>query len=429
MAAFDGLKIRKLNGGLGRLARSGDAVMGLLCGGVATSKLAIGEVVTLIQLRDAEQLGINESYDSKNKVLVYHHIKEFFRYAPNGTLQLQLAPLGTSITDLCDNKKGYIKQLLNRLGSAGELPNPAPARSIGVVLNPDPTTYQPTIKNGIDSDVLKAVPKAQVTINELQNEAGFVDAILLEGRSASGSVTTLQDLRTLNAPNVSVVVASDPAIATGHNANYAAVGAALGMLAARKVCENLGSVDILDKPDSKKANESYPLTSAADDAWLTAGLSGGKVISDLSAADQKLLDEKGYIYAGYYNGYAGIYFNDAPTCTKISDDYSFIEMNRVWNKAARLIRRAMIPKLKSAVNVNKSTGHIAPTTIADWENAAKKQLNTLLVEDVVSDADLSINPAQNVLSGAPIVISVRITPKGVAREIVNEIGFSNPFNS
>lgn len=425
MSAFEGPSIQKIKGGLGRRNASTDAVKGLLCGGIATTELAVGKVKKLIQVGDAEDVGINAAYDANNGILVYHHINEFFRYSPDGTLYLMLAPQGTSLTAMCDQSNDYLKKLILDETVKRE------AKSFGVVLNPDTANYTPTIVNSIDSDATTAVVKAQELVNSLREGAVYVDAVLIEGRNAGSDIGSMEKMRALDSENIAVVIANDPSVAERDSAytHYAAVGAALGMLSIRKVHENLGSVDILQKPDGKKGDESYPLTDRAAGAWLTAALSEGTLVSSLSKIEQKTLEDKGYIFAGFYEGYAGIYFNDSATCTEKADDYAYIEMNRVWNKAARYIRRALTPKMKSTIDVDKATGHIAASTIADWENTAFKHLGNMLRNDEVSDLSVFIDPKQNVLSGEPIVIKVSLIPKGVARELVNELGFTNPFNT
>ena len=424
MSAFEGPKIQKINGGLGRRNASTDSIMGLLFGGVTTGSIALGDVKKLIQISDAEDLGLNAAYDANNKILVYHHIAQFFKYSPSGTLYIKIVAQGTTLTDMCDYTKPNLQSLVLDESVKRE------AKSFGVILNPDASTYVATVTNGIDADVTSAVIKAQELIDKLRDDAVYVDAVILEGRKAGGTISTMEDMRTKSCENVSVVIASDPAVVALDPAyvNYAAVGSVIGMLSARKVHENLGSVAIINLPDTKKGDENYALTDKNTNSWLTAAISDGTLVSSLSKVNQKALEDKGYIFAGFYEGYPGIYFNDSPTSVELADDYSFIEMNRVWNKAARYVRLALTPKMKSTIDVDKDTGFIAPTTIASWENAALKKVGNMLKDDEVSNIKISIDPKQNILSGNPIVIVMGVTPKGIAREIINELGFKNPFN-
>jgi hypothetical protein len=73
-------------------------VSSLICGGVATTgaggtqALAIGQIVQLNSILDAQGYGLNDAYDAANSILVYHHIKRFFKRCPSATLYLVLMP-------------------------------------------------------------------------------------------------------------------------------------------------------------------------------------------------------------------------------------------------------------------------------------------------------------------------------------------------
>lgn len=503
---FKGPVTNRLNGGLGRRTPSADGVGLLVCGGVATNLYALGTVVKLIQVKDAENLGINAAYDANNAILVHHHISEYFKYHPNGTLFLMVVAQGTSLTTMCDIGQPYLysaikSEVANRevkfagvvlnpvlyspvtavtisnagtgyqvgdaiaanggsgsgfvaevatIGGAGEITGitinnngagyfSAPVLTVtssggaNAVLTPVlGDKYVAVTANGIDGDVLTAIAKAQELVTTLESEDIFLPSVIIEGRELSGSVANYTNMREQAARNVSVVVAADPAIWALDQAygKYAAVGAAMGMLSIRKVNECLGSVDITNKPSGKEADPDYSLTDRANGRWLKAGLSSGTLVNDLTVAELTAIsnDEKGYIFAGFYESYDGIYFSDSPTCIELSDDYAQIENNRCWGKAAGIVRKALIPKMKGDVDIT-GDGHIAPGTIATWEAAGKRALEVMVTSRELSDRDFYIDPAQNVLGGAPIVTKLSITPRGVARKITNDIGFVNPFSN
>ncbi len=420
--SYDGLKIEKKGGGLGRRKPSQDGVMGLILGGVSTGTLALNTVVKLIQLKDLENFGINESYDANNGILVHHHVSEFFRLSPDGTLYLMLVAQGTSMTDICDTSNDYLKKLIKSETSNREI------RIAGVVLNPDTATYTPTLTGGLDGDVLTAIPKAQELTDNLREDNIYLDSILIEGRQLNGTIAAMTALRTLGSQNISVVISQDPQIANWDTAyaKYASIGSALGMLSVRKVPENLGSVDILEKPSISKGNENYPLTNSANNLWLMAQLSSGVSVATLSQADKTALKDKGYIYAGKYEGYPYIYFNSSATATELSDDFNFIEKNRVWNKAARYVIEVLTPKINSLIDIDTS-GYIAFTTISSWETAVKNKLNNMLADGEVSSIEVYINPKQNMLSEPTIKINISLVPKGIAEKIEVDLGFINPL--
>ncbi len=410
--SFAGIKVNKLQGGMGRRDANTDAVFGLIIGGTATAKLDLNTPVRLIQIEDAENWGITRGYDAANGILAYYHIREFFRLSPSGVLFIMLVPPATQ-TELVSGD--VINSLLFSEISKREI------KYVGIV---------PNTETGI-ADVLSAVPKAQASIQELQAEKSYyLDGIMLEGRDLDENtpIGSMEDLRTLNSPNVSVCIAHDATLPEIHN-KTAAIGAALGMLATRKVSECLGSVNTGNKAESQKGQDFYSLADLANGYFTKASLSNGKSTLKLSMTEKEALTQKGYIYAGFYEGFPGIYFSDSPTCVAINSDYAYIENNRTWNKAVRYLKRALTPKIKSEVDIDSSTGHIKPTTIKDWENSALRQLNNMLSSNEADGIELFIDPEQNVLSGDAIKVKLMIIPKGIARKIEGIVGFSNPFNS
>jgi hypothetical protein len=421
--SFLGPKFNKINGGLGTRAASTDGIGALVLGGVATAELALGEVAKLIQLKDAEDLGITASYDANNDILVHYHISEYFRLHPDGTLYIMLVEQGTTMAEMCDKDEDFVKKVI--LESAQR-----EVKFFGVVLNPE-LPYVPTIQTGLNKDTLEAAAKAQELIEWLQDEHQvFVDLAVIEGRDAADNTNTWLDLRNLVHRNVNIVTAQDPSIAALDNAyaKHAAVGSYLGMQSIRKVSESTGSVDIVNKPASRRADESYPLTSVASGRFVTAALSNGTPAADLTATQKTNLTLKGHIYAGSYEGYPGIYFNQDATCIAITDDYAFGHRARVWNKAVRIARRYLIPKFNSEVPVDKNTGLIDATLVAGWEAGANKALESMLTANECSDISLSIDANQNVFSGEPLRFKLAITPNGISDKIEGDVGMVNPFN-
>ncbi len=422
MSDFNGIQINKIGGGLGRRNPSKDGVCGLIIGGDATDYYNHEEVAKLIQLSDAEVLGIDAAYDANNELLVYHHISEFFRLNPNGTLYLMLADRSYDLYEILAT--GLLQVLVK-----SDVAN----REIKIVAigsaSPGPSEFSASLAQ-LFSDVSGSISAYQQAIDELRLDNIYIDSVILEGRIfLTPIISSLPDLRTFDSPNVSVVIAQDPAIVeinTFAYRKYAAIGSALGMLSVRKVHENLGSVDIIEKPDIAKGNENYPLTFQAKGLWLTANYANVS-INSLTQAEKTALKEKGYIFGGGYEGYPYIYFNSSPTCTELADDFSFIERNRTWNKAARYVIETLTPKINSVVEIDSNSGYIKSSTIASWEAAAKAKLNYMLADGEVAEIDVYIDPKQNVLSGSPVVVKISVTPNGIAEAITVDLGFKNPF--
>jgi hypothetical protein len=109
------INITKLSGGLGRREPNNDMVSALVANGVAVSGgVQLNTVYRLNSLNDAIALKIDASYDSTNNILLYEHIKEYFRINPSGELWLLVPAQSVSYADMVDktNVNGA-KKVLN----------------------------------------------------------------------------------------------------------------------------------------------------------------------------------------------------------------------------------------------------------------------------------------------------------------------------
>jgi hypothetical protein len=421
MNEFSGLLPSKPRGRLGRRNPTADSVFGLVAGGVAVvGLLALGQVVKLSQPADAVAVGINAAYDANNSVLVYHHIQRYFAYNPDGTLFLKVVAQGTSLASMC-GAAGAVQQLVTDEATNGAI------RKVGVVLNPSAAPASGDYTTGLLTDVLNAVPLAQALTTALASQALYLDNIMLEGLlSSTASPTTLPNLRALASDSVSVCIAADPATFADAGA-YAAIGSALGMLSVRKVSECLGSVDIARKPEAAKGTNTYPLTKTALGYFLSACLSNGKPFASLSDTDKSNLGTKGYIYAGKYNGFDGVYFNDSHTCIEASDDYAYIEDSSVWNKAARYLRVGMMPVLKGEVEVDDATGYMTASTTAYYKAKGVKAVGVMATDKEISgEPAVDIAPNQDVVGTSTVSLSLSYKRNGILRNLEGEIGAVNP---
>jgi hypothetical protein len=408
--SFQGVNINKINGGLGG-AESADrvAVMVLGCGPIGDT-LAVNRAYELLQLSDAEALGITEQRDESASRLDWYHLSEVFRLSPETRIHLIAVPTTTKVSDL-KNIPAFITAL----------------RSIDGVN----TIAVSGVTNEIDANMAGGVTAAQILVDNLAADHIYIDAVLLPGAGgyipAAGAISEYTDLRTLDSPNVSVIIGHDPAIAAGKPAyaNHAAVGSALGMLMVRAVHENLGSVDIEVKPSSRKGEQNYSLSDVKAGRWLNAALSNGRGFNTLSIADQNKLNELGYIYVGAFAGYGGYFFSNSHTCEEQDSDYCFIERNAIWNKGARIIRKTLIPRIRSKVEADPKTGYIKDTTISDWDGRVRKALEPMKAEKNVADFDIYINPKQAAVSNSPFSIIVKLVADGVVHEFSIDLGFTN----
>lgn len=409
--SFEGVNINKLQGGLGARNPSTDSVM-MLMFAIPLLALPVGvthyEAIELHQLKDLEDAGIDASFDANEKLLVHHAVSEFFRNAPNGVLHFVAVP--DALTPV---------QLLQAAEMKAAIRKAKDVKGIAI---------GGTAESYVELDGM--VEAVQAEINAFAAEKRLIDFVLLQGNGELNAgvpyaLSTYPNLREKNAANVSVSIAQDPDIASleVEYKLYADVGSVLGMIAVRKVNENAGSVDIVNKPRNRKGLPNYTLTGLTQ--WRRASLSDGRAFDSLSVTDQRLLSSKGYIYAGSFEGFDGVYLNGSPTCVEMASDYAYIENNRVWNKAARAIRQALLPHVRGLVKKDPATGYIQSTTIAAWEGKVNKALAQMEIDDEISGYASYIDPKQMPDELTPLQVKAQVVKDGIVHEFEVDLGLVN----
>ncbi len=404
-----GLSIKKTNGNLGRTASNSDMVSAMVMNGVATSELALGTVYELRSMEDAEALGLDADYDDTNSVLVSHHIERAFLRNPSVILHIMLVAQTVTLTQMVDKENEYLAKLLREKN--GEIVQWAVARNPSV-------GYTPTLVTGLDEDVVNAIPKAQALIEFEETQFRFADGFI-EGKSFNGTATAALDLRTLEADGVSVVIAADKTISalkTIYN-GYAAVGDVLGLASLVSVSQNIGEL----------ADE-FNLTDADNEAFIVAGLSSNKAMSEYSDTAIETLNDKGYIFAEATPGRAGYWLNDSHNCVVNTSDFAYKEGSRTIKKAIKLARVALLPRIKRRIPVDTTTGFIAKTEAKDLETLIKTSIAGMQSDgDISGGIDAYVNPEQNVLETSEFECELTFVPVAIGRAITLKIGFNNPF--
>lgn len=405
MGYLEGFKLKKLEGGLGRTASTKDSVF-LLVGAmtIASTSLEHGKAYRLLQIEDAEKFGINESYDANQKVLAYYHISEVFRLAPNAEIYFLPVATGGKLQD----KSADILKVLRE---------------------------QQTIKGiaafGFTNDVSTLPTEVEVLqtqiVEEAKKDGVLLDFILVEGKGKDDiSYSDLEDLKVKNAPQISVIIGQDKDVAKLDEAYkyHACIGSALGMIAVRSVAENMGSVDIEKKPDTARTYNTYSLTDDGLNRFVSASISTGETIGELSSKSLKDIGNKGYILVAPYVGVAGLYFSNSYTCVSNSSDYCYIENNRVWNKSARLVREALTPRIKSKLKRDPQSGYLKASTTAYLENLAEKAIEQMQIADEISGYSVFINPKQSVSEVEPLKVRIKVVTDDILHGIEGEIGLT-----
>lgn len=406
---FNGVQVNKLSGGLGTTAPGTDNV-NMLIVVVPLLSLPAGvnhwEATKCLLLDDVDNLGFDAAFDANEKLLINHQAKMYFKYAPTAPLYIMAVPDAITIKAIFEDAKFRLA-----------FKNNSEIKGIGLI--------------GTSEDFLTVdavIPDVQAVINSLASEQLRIDYVVLEGKGTAvvTPLANFTDKRALNAANVSVAIGQDPAVAAldAAYAKYADVGSVLGMLAQRKVNENLGSIDIANKPNERSGEENYTLTYGG--SWLGAALSDGQDVTTFTDTQLKALTAKGYIFACDYNEYSGIYFNSSPTCVLVTSDYSYVENNRTWNKAARIIRRVLLPKVKGVVPKDPITGFARPTIIASWKNQVERAIEREMIEpEEISGFDINIPYNQFPDENTPLKANARVVKDGIVHEFVVNVGLVN----
>lgn len=407
MGKLQGINFKKINGGLGRTAPATDGVSLLVVAmSIVGTTMAYGQAAPLIQTRDAEQLGITAATDANNKTLAYYHISENFRLAPESKLYILPVEANNTI-------QSSIEATLKTLRIYREI------KGVGFAGFTNTLTTLPNEVEVLQANLVKQASKEGIDL----------DYVFVEGRGPATAlaVNDYADLRTKNAPNVSVIIAQDRDVAAmdAAYAGHAAVGAALGMINVRRVHENLGSVDIEAKPADSLNYDTYPLTDGGLGRFLHAGTSAGSAMEELTNEQLAALNAKGYIFAGQYEAEAGYYFSNSPTCVSTSSDYAYIERNRTWNKAKRLIAKTLMPKIKSNVPKDPQTGFVRTTTISNWETLLEKALDSMVGNGEISGYGLFLDAQQYPDEQAPFKIRASIVAHGIVHEFEVDLGLTN----
>lgn len=404
---------------VGQLGRLGDTRKsgGLVMGGVPTSSVNLGETYVIYSVKAAENLGLDSTYDITNKVLVHYHISEFFRLNPSGELYFMLVPQGTSMTDMVNKDLAFGAKLLRD----GE----GKVWVLGIILNPL-DTYTPSLAGGFDEDVLLAIPKAQELADSEFQAKRFIPSIFIEGREINGLVGDMDDLHSLvGGPyrNVTVVGLQDIAIAALEVvfSKHAAVGTAVGISTIKELHESYAW-----------AKSDFNITDAAQGRFLEVGLSSNISLADITEADQSAYHDKGLVFGRVFPRVDGVYFSQSLVCAPIDDDFNASELVEVIYEAVYQTYLVLVPWINATVDVDTSTGRIEIKTRKIIEAEIRTKITTSMsnnissLELVIVDPEKDENnvPYPTFLLDSTLRVIIGIVPKGKAKQIIVNIGFT-----
>ncbi len=253
----------------------------------------------------------------------------------------------------------------------------------------------------------------------------------------------LPDLSGMNMPKVTVLMGQAPTdtvhelmYAVNHvkdTASYASVGcvgAALGCLAVAPANESIAHV------------ASFNLAAIMQDAELGFGNlvedADNKTYAEASSFTNiktlgymkrnTYLHKNGYVFLTNYDGLENsVFFSSDQTLS--TGDYRTIARCRVMHKSRRVVRRALLPRVNSDVEIDTTTGTLSTSAVAEFQNLVIEALDKNMVEPGTSKPQISgrtctIDADQNVLDTDAIDIDYALVPLGVTSVINVTEGFT-----
>lgn len=391
--ALNDVTFIKGKGGLGRPLAGEDHYSGMVfyCASLPSGFTTTARIKQFFSLQDAVDAGIAKG--SSNFGVMYYHIAEFFRINPKGVLFFGIFAVPSGAYDFAE-----VSNVQNF--SEGK------CRQIGVFV-----TGTAFATSQVDSLQTQAT-----NLTTLHKPCNIIYCPDITTGGGFASIGSLPDLSALTNPSVSVVVGEDggndgATLRASTTKTVGILGATLGAVSSASVNECIAWVD------------KFNLSSGELDV-LAFG--NGQLYKDVTATNDNAistLNDKNYLFLKKHVDIAGSYFNDSWTAVARTSDYGTIENGRTIDKAIRNVRKNVLPALASPLTINED-GTLSEDTIGFFDSLASRPLEQMEKDGELSASDIIINPAQNVVSTSKLVIAGKLIPRGVARQIEFNIGFT-----
>jgi len=386
MAGLSSITFNVGEGGLGRRTPNQDKISALLFynNTLPTGFAADDREKKVYTLGQAEALGIIEG--SVNHAVEWYHISEYFRINPEGELWIGFYPVPALTYD-------YAEITTLATAAAGEI------RLMGVY-------------NGNDEAFATAEVTKMQTLVDALDALGYNLSIIYAGDfSAVADWLAVGDLRALAARKVSVCVAQDgggagAALYASKAYSITAIGAQLGAHSRSAVQQSIGNPANFNMSDGTELE--------------TIALANGDAANDLTILAS--LKDDGYsVMRKYLPEISGSYFERIPTSIPATSDFAFIENNRVIDKAIRLTRTVMTPEIQKDLLLN-ADGTLTDDVTGYFSDIVGTKLEAMVANGEISNYNVLIDPAQDVLATDTVVVTIQILPLGIAEFITVNIG-------
>lgn len=402
-----GINIEFQNGALGQVVPLPDGCFGVVTMADEVSTTFVHETPYIVKsMKDVADLGIT---DTVGNHILYKFLEEFFTEGGTGQeLWIMAFPkldvsTPVKMSDLFTSVSGEVPVAKLMNAANGKL------RGLFALWNPD-ATYTPVITDGMDADVALTKTKAQAFLEDYTNTKKAPAFCVLEAYAFTGVKTALADLTNETNNRVAVLI-GDTETRTGVTASKGtALGVLAGRLAKNSVQTNIGRV--ADGP--VKQLSMYILDDKVEDY------------------DVESLHDKGYITFRTHVGKSGYFFTDDPLATEVADDYHYLTMRRVIDKALRIAYNTLLNFLLDDVQLTNQ-GTVSPIYAKTIEGQVINAIYSLMTANGELSAELTdtndkavvcvVDLTNNVAATSKLNVTVQVRPKGYARYIDVPLGF------
>lgn len=403
---------------------------------IAAKTFANGNVVELNTSKDMKEAGIDETVLAG---VAKYHLDCFFTLA-GGTQRIFVSFMNS------DEDPDFEAVEKMQLASGGIIYQIGVWTGKAIATKNDDESY--SVEAGNICSKLESVAEilgGKVGVTNYEGNAPL--NILLSApilNDAEVDLKKLPDLSGMNFPKVTVLVGQAPTDAVheimyainhlGQEVSFApvgCVGAALGCLAVAPANESIAHVDgfnlaaIMQDAELGFGN----IVEDADNATYAEDSSFTNIKTIGYTKRNTYLHKNGFVFLTNYDGLENsIFFSSDQTLS--TGDYRSIARCRVMHKSRRVVRRALLPRVNSNVEIDVTTGMLSSSEVAEFQNIVIQALDINMVEPGTKKPQISgrtciIDENQNVLDTDAIDINYSLVPLGVTSVINVTEGFTS----
>ncbi|MBQ4278354.1 MAG: DUF2586 family protein [Rikenellaceae bacterium] len=384
--------------GLEKTAEVDTSVSGLIAHATEIAeKMPLGVPFAITSLDELEAKGVNEAYDITGKVLLWHHVRDFYTTAAKGTM-LYILPLASSVkmADMVDPAGSNISKLLTY--------------AKGTI-----TLLAVTAMAEKASTIVTNVGKAQ-QLYAWALARHMPLNIILEGASFPATYTEAPNIRQDGIANrVTVVISQDPDVAAKDAAfaGYAQPALYMGTLAANTV----------NRSPARVRSGALPVIKTAISNGKQEGTAGYYDDDQLGA-----IHDMGYVFMRTFIGKAGYYWSGDYTAVAATDDCDKVQKGRTLDKAIRIMYSVNVDELNDDVEIDTSTGRMMPEVIKAYQKRCEDAILEQM-DDEISGVAVYVDETQDVLATDKLKAQLAIVGHGYTANIDLEIGFTKTLKS